>query len=162
MQSTYTIPHAIPSMGSGAHPGVEPLVPASNHTLQHRHDDIIKYHTYHQWVVLLLLFQAILFYAPKFLWSIREDYQLKTLVMDLHEGIPEKDDERKAVLAYFMRTARQNGKYFYYFVVGDILYFLNVVAQIYFTDLFLGYEFTMYGTRVLDFMDKKPGTESTQ
>ena len=28
--------------------------------------------------------------------------------------------------------------------------------QIYFTDLFLGYEFTMYGTRVLDFIDKKP------
>jgi len=48
---------------------------------------------------------------------------------------------------YNIRNARR-GTYFMKFVTCEILNFANVIGQIYFTDMFLGYQFSKYGRDV--------------
>lgn len=45
-------------------------------------DEQIK-HTYYQWVCFVLLGQATMFYAPRYLWKMWEGGRLKALAADL-------------------------------------------------------------------------------
>merc|ERR1739838_292282 len=64
-----------------------------------------------------------------------------------------KKDERlervSFIRKYFKESAKTHGGYAINFFLCEILSLVNVVGQIYFTDRFLGYQFTTYGMDVL-------------
>ena len=46
------------------------------------------------------------------------------------------------------------------FFTCEILNFINVLGQIYFTDMFLGHQFTTYGLEVISMTTADPGTRA--
>ena len=62
-------------------------------------------------------------------------------------------DKRKdgvEFIAKYFRSEFRRGSYFCKFILCECLNFINVLGQIYFTDRFLGYQFTTYGLDVLN------------
>merc|ERR1712095_114556 len=81
------------------------------------------------------------------------------LVQDMNVPIVEPDvkkDRIKILVDYF--TINRNNHTFYAmkFFLCELLYFVNVLGQIYFMDFFLGGEFTQYGTDVLAMTELSP------
>lgn len=54
-------------------------------------DDELTYHAYYQWVPLVLFFQAILFYIPRFLWKQWEGGLFQVILGGLDQPILEKE-----------------------------------------------------------------------
>ena len=94
--------------------------------------------------------QAGMFYFPRLLWKTSEGGVLKTLLSGLtsFDSFMNKDSRREGtalVSKYFNAKYTKRGTYFLNFFVCEILNFANVVGQIYFTDMFLGYQFRDFG-----------------
>ncbi len=74
--------------------------------------------------------------------------------MGLHNYIKdatEKDDGVKALAGYMrerIETSDEHRMWAIKFFSCEVLNFVNVIAQIFFTDAFLGGEFTQYGVEV--------------
>lgn len=156
IHSTYTIPQLVGADKSIVpHPGVA--------SANQMNGEEVKYHKYYQWVTLFLYFQAILFYIPRYLWKVWEGGKVKMLVMQLNSPIVDDDAkrERKSMLVnYFAMNLHNHNFYALRFFLCEVLNFINVVGQIYFTDRFLGYEFTTYGTKVLSMSDGDLGSRT--
>jgi len=159
IHSTFTLPAF-----NGAEIGVEVPHPGIYNPNQKNGEDLeheVKYHKYYQWVTLFLYLQAVMFYIPRYLWKVWEGGKIKMLVMQLNSPIVDDDAkrERKSMLvSYFSMNMHNHNFYAFRFFVCELLNFVNVVGQIYFTDRFLGYEFTTYGTRVIAFSEQEFGT----
>lgn len=153
IHSTFTIPNLDGEVGKDIpHPGISNDKDEAGGK---------KYHKYYQWVTLFLYLQAIMFYVPRYLWKVWEGGKVKMLVMQLNSPIVDDDTkrERKAMLInYFFVNLHNHNFYAYRFFFCELLNFVNVVGQIYFTDTFLGNEFTTYGTRVLALSESEFGT----
>ena len=149
IQSTFTVPSRALHKKIGEeipHPGV--VTPWEG--------DELKHHKYYQWVCFTLLFQAMLFYVPHYLWKMWEGGKCQMLVMDLQSPVMDADtrlEKLSRISDYFQDTLHHHSTYVMQFVCCQILNLLNVVGQMFFTDLFLGYEFTTYGLRVVQFTD---------
>ncbi|KAJ8672805.1 hypothetical protein QAD02_004065 [Eretmocerus hayati] len=149
--STFTIPNrkGVPGQDIVSH-GVGPHGDG---------DDGPRYHKYYQWVCFVLFFQAILFYFPRYLWKMWEGGRIKMLVLDLNCPVVSEDcksDRRKLLVDYFATNLHSQNFYAFRFFLCEVLNFVNVVAQIYLTDLFLGGEFTNYGPSVIWFTEQEP------
>lgn len=97
--STFTMPDAFRrEVGTEvAHPGV------SN---DFGDFEARRYHTYYQWVCFVLFGQALLCYAPKFIWDSFEGGLMQTLVMGLNIGICTEDEKNKkkgVLIDYLMK-----------------------------------------------------------
>lgn len=152
IHSTFTIPNRI--VGEQGkdfpHPGIAPLSDLGE-------GDEIKYHKYYQWVCFFLFLQATFFYIPRYLWKTAESGKIKMLVQGLMEPIVDNDakkDQIDLIVRYFKLHRGTHGLYALKFFFCEILNFVNVIGQIYFVDFFLGYEFTSYGTRVLEYSER--------
>ncbi|XP_076062709.1 innexin 2 [Oratosquilla oratoria] len=155
IHSTFTIPSLTGEVGKDIpHPGISnPQSPDKSME--------VKHHKYYQWVTLFLYLQAIMFYIPRYLWKTWEGGKIKMLVMQLNSPIVDdeaKRDRKKMLVDYFVVNFHNHNFYAFRFFLCELLNFVNVVGQIYFTDRFLGYEFTTYGTRVLDYSEQELGT----
>lgn len=85
----------------------------------------------------MLLFQAIMFYIPRYLWKVWEGGKVKMLVMQLNCPIVDdscKRDQKSMLVNYFALNLHNHNFYAYRFFFCEILNFINVVGQIYFTD----------------------------
>jgi len=138
---------------SQPHPGVAPLEPGQE----------MVTHKYYQWVVFFLFLQACFFYIPRILWKHTEGGLIKTLVNDLTDPlIPYKPEERiqqvMEIKKYFKEDLRGHGGYAINFFLCEIVALVNVVGQIYFTDRFLGYQFSTYGWDVVAVTAMNPET----
>jgi len=81
------------------------------------------------------------------------------LVLDLNCPIVDEDNKcnrKKLNLDYFIANIKNHNFYAFRFFLCEFLNFVNVVGQIFFMDMFLGYEFTTYGSEVLAFTEKDP------
>jgi len=147
IHSTFSIPNRLQgTIGQVVpHPGVAPIA-----DLNEGQDK--TYHKYYQWVCFCLFFQAILFYIPRYLWKTWEGGKLKMLSQDMNEPITDKDvknDRKEVLVEYFTNINRHNNDYYAYrFFMCEFLNLVNVIGQIYLMDVFLGGEFTMYGSNV--------------
>jgi len=126
------------------HPGVAPVQPGEE----------VVYHKYYQWVVFVLFLQAASFYIPRVVWKHSEGGLMKMLVGDLTDPLMliNKEDRTSRVLfikKYFQESTKSHAGYAIKFFLCEVLALVNVVGQIYFTDKFLGNEFTTYGWDVL-------------
>ncbi len=106
-----------------------------------------------------LLFQALMFYFPHYLWKTFDGGRVRTVVASgCAYSMKESDrvEKRKLLTQYMASHIRRHNAWYYQFVFCEILNFVNVVGQIFFTDLFLGHEFTNFGISVADFLEQDP------
>jgi len=111
------------------------------------------HHKFYQWVIFVLILQAGGFYLPRLLWKTAEGGVMKLLTTGLTDidSFMNKETRRdgvKLIAAYFNLSPSRRGTYFMKFVFCELLNLVNVFLQIYFTDVFLGYQFTKYGREV--------------
>lgn len=134
----------------------------------------IRYHSYYQWVPIMLFFQGIMFYVPHWLWKIWEGGKIRMIT----DGVPAVSNEpedrqysQKRLVQYLTDSLGLHNIYAsgYYicevniintillknFVIVSshfqVLNFLNVIGNMFLVDRFLGGEFFSYGTNVLKF-----------
>lgn len=113
------------------------------------------YHRYYQWVGFMLFMQAILFYLPRYLWKMWEGGKMSMLVMGLNKPCldkKEKESKIATLVEYVGQNMGSNKVYAACYILCEIFNFANVIGQIYLTDRFLGYEFSTFGVRVLNFI----------
>ncbi|GFX84704.1 innexin inx2 [Trichonephila clavipes] len=112
------------------------------------------YLTYYQWVYFMLLFQAILFYIPRWLWKIWEGGKLKTLTKDLHNVLmPEEELNEKftALRTYLVKSWTAHNTYAAKYYFCEFLTLVNVVGQFFLLDVFLNGKFIELGGKVTSF-----------
>jgi len=125
----------------------------------HKRDDEKKYHAYYQWVPLVLSIQAIMFYAPHWIWKQLEGGRLEKIISGLNNRIYDTTQKEAKVydLAVYMQIRMKDTKeheiWALKFFICECLNFINVVCQIFITDSFLGGEFSTYGTEVFNFVN---------
>ena len=145
-----------------AHPGVG----AIDNEYQSK-DDVFSV-KYYQWVCFTLFLQAIMFYLPKVTWKRFEGGRMARLIPPALIADPEHYDSRmphfpkpkglipECDLEDCIRTMRttlrlEKGKsrsvkgYFWKFLICEAAAFVNVIFQIFFTDVFLGGRFIDLG-----------------
>lgn len=119
------------------------------------HDDV-KYHKYYQWVCLVLFFQALCFYIPRWLWKAWEGGRLKTLVQSLEYHVvlePDAKRQRTGLLVrYLLSNLGSQDLYASKYFACEVLALFNVVGQLFLIDAFLDGEFLTYGLEVLSFV----------
>merc|ERR1719400_1893092 len=99
-----------------------------------------------------------MFYIPRYLWDSSEGGKIKMLVQGLQDPMISAEDKNAqldTVVTYFTLNRGAHGMYALRFFGVEILNFIHVIGQIYFTDFFLGYEFTTYGTDVLAYTNEE-------
>jgi len=131
------------------HPGVAPGSKDSEEPV---------YHKYYQWVAYVLIFQAGLFYIPRFLWKTTEGGRMQMLVSGMFEPRLVVDKAARSekigtIVKYIQLNRGQHSFYFLKFLTCEVLNFVNVLGQLFFMDMFLGYEFSTYGLKVLEFTE---------
>ena len=127
--------------------------------VQQSEGDTIIHHKYYQWVCFVLMFQAILFYFPRFVWQNYESRKMEMLVLDLKNPVLGEQKAKecvKLVVDYFTANMHSHNFYAITFFLCEILNFVNVVAQIYLVDFFLGGQFTTYGLDVIGITEIEP------
>ena len=77
-----------------------------------------------------------MFYVGRYLWKIWEGGKLKMLVMDLNKPILSDAEKRRSNLVeYFRLNIGKHSLYFWKFFFCEILNIVNVIGQIFFTDM---------------------------
>ncbi|XP_022694844.1 innexin inx2-like [Varroa jacobsoni] len=140
---------SIPSQWHGQ-VGSQVVFPGVSHS---RNDDVV-YHAYYQWVCFVLLFQAVLFYTPHYMWKTTEGGRLKNIVREIRGSFSEPKKMTKVL--YPVVYCMQNGinlRYGLGYVLCEMLNLVNVVGQTYLMDRFLGGEFFKYGLQVISFTE---------
>nr|XP_012140003.1 PREDICTED: innexin shaking-B isoform X4 [Megachile rotundata] len=85
---------------------------------------------YYQWVLFVLVFQAILFYTPRWLWKGWEGGKIHALMMDLDIGLcseVEKKQKKKMLLDYLWENLRYHNWWAYRYYLCEVLALLNVI-----------------------------------
>ena len=67
-----------------------------------------------------------------------------------------KEDRKKILVDYFATNRHTHEFYAFKFFFCELLNFANVLGQIYFMDMFLGGEFTTYGSDVVRMSELDP------
>lgn len=122
----------------------------------HEADDEIVYHAYYQWVPLVLFAQAMVFYIPRFLWKSAEGGLFDVVLGGLNQ--PELEESKrlkkhKVLSKYMVDNLHLHTFWACCFFACEVIAFVIVVSNIYFTDYFLGGTFLQYGSDVLNFIE---------
>lgn len=102
ISSTFTMPDAfLREQGVGvAHPGVGPMHGGGGGG---GYDTSPRYYKYYQWVCFALFLQAMMCYAPKWVWDLQEGGLLKALVKNMHMRLGDekaKEVQKKRLVSY--------------------------------------------------------------
>ena len=132
-----------------AYHGVRPYRTAD----KNKEGDEIR-HAWYQWVIFILLAQALACYFPHFLWKHWEGGLLKLLLQDFSAVSLDTDTEstkgkRHVIANYITRNLRTHNKYVYKFIFCEFLNLMNIVGQMYLMDVFFDGHFISYGSEIL-------------
>jgi len=158
IHGTFTVPAKLSGVigENMPHPGVGPTTDPNLIRINEEGEEIR--HAWYQWVCFVLFLQALMCYVPHYLWKSWEGGKIKMMIQDLNETkLNEEDpnadatkrDRRLATVQYFDRTKGTHNLYVAKYVFCEVLNFVNVVAQLYFMNFFLGGQFFDYGMDVL-------------
>lgn len=134
------------------HPGISPIADLGD-------GEEVKYHKYYQWVCFVLFLQAAITYIPRYLWKSSEGGKIRLLVQSLQEPLLDSDarqGEIDNIVKYWRLHRGSHGLYALRFFACEVLNFVVVICQLYFTDFFLGYEFRNYGLDVVAYSEMEP------
>lgn len=114
-----------------------------------------KVYRFYQWVSFCLLFQAVLFYAPRWLWKIWEAGKLQELKLDMGVGVMTEvtiQQKKEIMIAYLESNFLHHNFWVYKYFFCECLALFNVIGQMFLMNRFLDGEFLNYGTEVINFM----------
>ena len=99
IHSTFSVPgHETGILGQDVvYPGIAP-------PSEIKEDEKFRYHKYYQWICFTLIFQALLFYIPRYLWKTWENGKVKMLVQNMNVPILDpatKNDRISLITDYF-------------------------------------------------------------
>ena len=117
----------------------------------------IRVKAYYQWVPFLLFLQALCFYLPHLVFKVAEGSKVRTVLGSLNLFVLNKETRQGAqgdLAKYFVETLGIHNNWGVRILLAQSLYFINVVAQIWLTDMFLGYEFSTYGVSVAALLEQ--------
>jgi hypothetical protein len=122
-------------------------------------EEQILHHTYYQWVGLFLLFQAIPFYIPRYLWKETENGLIKDLILGLDARFLNEDQKEKSrslLVEYLHQNLNNHNKLFLIYVTTEALNLFNVISQMFLMNKFLGGAFINYGWDVINLSEWEP------
>ncbi|ENN74942.1 innexin inx3 [Dendroctonus ponderosae] len=142
---TFTLPHE-----QGKTVGSQVAAPGLGNENQEK-----MYHSYYQWVPFVLFFQGIAFYIPHWIWKNWEEGKIRMISEGLRGLlINEKagrEQRQSRLVQYLIETLHQHNSYAIGYFACELLNFINVILNMYYTNKFLGGTFMSYGTEVLSF-----------
>nr|CAI5825059.1 unnamed protein product [Callosobruchus analis] len=115
-----------------------------------------KVYRYYQWVCFCLFFQAMLFYAPRWLWKSWEGGKIHALMMDLDVAVCteiEKKQKKKLMIDYLWENLRYHNWWAYKYYFCEVLALVNVVGQMFLMNRFFDGAFLMFGFDVISFVN---------
>ena len=118
----------------------------------------IEIKKYYQWVPFMLFLQGIMFYVPHIFYKYFEKGKIESILEGLHRWIlsnEERQSKEKELAEYIVGTKGTHRSWCLKLLFASGLYVVNVVGQIFFTDCFLGYEFSTYGVNAASFLEAK-------
>jgi len=113
-------------------------------------------HAYYQWVPMVLAMQTFVLYFPKWFW--REMFEKKrfTSILDgLNKPTMDEADKMKRIqesACYMANTVNHHQWYALKFLACECLAFGLCLANLFFTDAFLGGSFFYYGRSALSYL----------
>ncbi|XP_076316134.1 innexin inx1-like [Tachypleus tridentatus] len=145
IHTTFTIPEAFrKTVGVDVpHPGID------NTKMGEK-----KYYAYYQWVCFVLFLQALLFYAPYYIWKIWEGGVIAAVSLGMHIAVvseEEREKKRTLLINYFLTHKGTHKFYVIKYVFCEFLCLVNVVGQMWLMNVFLDDEFFSYGVKVVEF-----------
>jgi hypothetical protein len=128
-----------------AYPGVKTLNPLEGERK--------VYHKYYQWVYFVLLLQAMLFAVPKHIWKVKESKRLRKLITELKQRhiLEMTEYDSKRLIQDVADSLLISNDYFFFFFFCEIVYFIHLLVQIWFTNMFLGGSFLSLGKEWLQY-----------
>ena len=118
----------------------------------------LEFKAYYQWVPFVLFLQGIMFYLPHLIYKDMEGGKLKKIIFGLNQWIcdsEERHGKEKELAEYIVETLTTHKEWCWKLIFGRFLYLVNVIGQIFFTDCFLGWEFTKYGFHAASFLEQQ-------
>jgi len=116
----------------------------------------VEVKAYYQWVPFMLFLQGVMFYVPHLIYKAVEGGKLKNILAGLNLWVM-KDDERESkedcLADYIVQTKGYHCEWALQCLGAQFIYLVNVVGQIFFTDCFLGWEFSKYGVSAASFTE---------
>ncbi|XP_031636050.1 innexin inx7 [Contarinia nasturtii] len=144
------------------HPGIGDIGPREK----------LKHHAYYQWVPFFLFAQAIFFFLPHFLWRLWEGGRIKALVEGLQMISLSKHNQKKSEMRFsgnyvlpsndmikgrislikddFYKHIRVNKRFARCLIFCELLNLINLIVQIYVTNVFLAGQFYSLGFNFME------------
>jgi hypothetical protein len=135
--------YACISESKSIYPGVGQIEDQTKETVQH---------TYYQWTPFFLMFLAVLFYSPRYLWKKMEGGRIKMLSEKLRNPMLPIDDKEKEIsklVEYLLAHFGSFNVYTFCNIGCEMLNLTISISSIYMTDVLLGYRFLSYGKDVI-------------
>ena len=130
----------------------------------HSATDEKKYHAYYQWVPFVLFLQGMAFYLPHWIWRVCEGRRLASLLQQTNVPLMDAEDRSRRLantVSYLQASLGSYNGYFYRYCACELLNCVNVVANIFITDRFLGGDFLTYGPRALSYFSGRYGSRAS-
>lgn len=105
----------------------------------------------------MLFLQGLMFYLPHVIFKNFEAGKIKLIITGLNQWNLDDEDrhsKEKDLANYLIETRGTHVTWCLQIMGASFLYLVNVVGQIFFTDCFLGYEFSTYGVTAASFLER--------
>jgi len=110
--------------------------------------DDVSVKAYYQWVPFMLFLQALMFYLPHIIYEMAEGKKVRRIMGSLHLFVLDREKRKSAecdLSNYYVETMGIHDGWSLQVLLAHCVYLINVVGQMFFTDAFLGNEFSKYG-----------------